>query len=196
MSDSYKHILDTFEAIRVECEGDIALPQICVNGDQSSGKSSLLNALTGIDFPVKPGICTRCPTLVECRRSDTVLYSIARGTDFQAIEQCNMETEILKRQKELVGGNKITKDPIRIRVHGPLQQDIDIVDLPGIIHNGSGTKETMELIQDHIRSTRTLILVVGEAKQDDELCTALKLAKARLKPSANPCECSVCACSV
>ncbi|KAF8176921.1 P-loop containing nucleoside triphosphate hydrolase protein, partial [Pholiota molesta] len=49
---------------------DIDLPQIAVIGSQSSGKSSLIESISGIKFPRASGTCTRCP--LECRlaRSD------------------------------------------------------------------------------------------------------------------------------
>lgn len=38
-------------------------------GDQSSGKSSLLEGLTGLPFPVASGLCTRYATQVVFRRA-------------------------------------------------------------------------------------------------------------------------------
>ncbi|KAF6746771.1 P-loop containing nucleoside triphosphate hydrolase protein [Ephemerocybe angulata] len=46
---------------------DIDLPQIAVIGSQSAGKSSLIEAISGITLPRAAGTCTRCPT--ECRLS-------------------------------------------------------------------------------------------------------------------------------
>lgn len=46
---------------------DIDLPQIAVIGNQSAGKSSLIEAISGITLPRAAGTCTRCPT--ECRLS-------------------------------------------------------------------------------------------------------------------------------
>ncbi len=46
---------------------NIQLPQIVVIGDQSSCKSSFLESLTRINFPVNSGICTRCPIIVNCK---------------------------------------------------------------------------------------------------------------------------------
>ncbi|KAF8340500.1 uncharacterized protein EI90DRAFT_2906014, partial [Cantharellus anzutake] len=40
------------------------LPQICVLGSQSAGKSSLIEAISGVPLPRASGTCTRCPT--EC----------------------------------------------------------------------------------------------------------------------------------
>lgn len=47
------------------------LPQICVVGDQSSGKSSVLKLITGVDFPVNAGTCTKCAIVVECKQDGT-----------------------------------------------------------------------------------------------------------------------------
>ncbi|KAF8504669.1 P-loop containing nucleoside triphosphate hydrolase protein [Russula emetica] len=45
---------------------DIPLPIIAVIGSQSSGKSSLIHATSGVPLPKAPGdACTRCP--IECR---------------------------------------------------------------------------------------------------------------------------------
>ncbi|KAJ7064090.1 P-loop containing nucleoside triphosphate hydrolase protein [Mycena amicta] len=44
---------------------DIDLPQIAVIGNQSAGKSSLIESISGISLPRAAGTCTRCPT--ECR---------------------------------------------------------------------------------------------------------------------------------
>ncbi|KAJ7215356.1 P-loop containing nucleoside triphosphate hydrolase protein [Mycena pura] len=48
---------------------DIDLPQIAVIGNQSAGKSSLIESISGITLPRAAGTCTRCPT--ECRLSRT-----------------------------------------------------------------------------------------------------------------------------
>ncbi|KAF5633382.1 RBTMx2 [Fusarium tjaetaba] len=47
----------------------LAIPQLVVAGEQSSGKSSLLRTLTDISFPVMAGIGTRFPIRVVSRRS-------------------------------------------------------------------------------------------------------------------------------
>ncbi|BCR91453.1 dynamin family protein [Aspergillus chevalieri] len=48
---------------------DISLPQLVVVGDQSSGKSSLLEGLTGLSFPVASELCTRFATQIVLRRA-------------------------------------------------------------------------------------------------------------------------------
>ncbi|KAF2201925.1 P-loop containing nucleoside triphosphate hydrolase protein [Delitschia confertaspora ATCC 74209] len=49
---------------------DIKLPKICVLGDQSAGKSSLIEAISGIRVPRSAGTCTRCPLFIKLASSD------------------------------------------------------------------------------------------------------------------------------
>ncbi len=51
--------------------GDLVdLPQLVVVGHQSSGKSSVLEGLTGIPFPRDKGLCTRFATQITFRRAN------------------------------------------------------------------------------------------------------------------------------
>lgn len=64
----------------------IDLPQLVVVGDQSSGKSSILEGLTKLTFPRDSGLCTRFATQVIFRRDRTlksreILASIIPSSD-------------------------------------------------------------------------------------------------------------------
>ena len=51
--NEYQNMLEIFQEIRNKVKNsNINLPQLCVIGDQSCGKSSLLESLTKIKFPV------------------------------------------------------------------------------------------------------------------------------------------------
>lgn len=50
----------------------VSLPQLVVIGDQSSGKSSVLEALTGLSFPRDSGLCTRFATQIIFRRDPSL----------------------------------------------------------------------------------------------------------------------------
>lgn len=64
----------------------ISLPQLVVVGDQSSGKSSVLEGLTRLPFPRDSGLCTRFATQIIFRRSKehpvrTITASVIPGPD-------------------------------------------------------------------------------------------------------------------
>ncbi|KAB8262777.1 P-loop containing nucleoside triphosphate hydrolase protein [Aspergillus pseudonomiae] len=48
----------------------IALPKICVIGDQSTGKSSLIEGMSEIKVPRSAGTCTRCPMEINLSESE------------------------------------------------------------------------------------------------------------------------------
>lgn len=55
----------------------INLPQLVVVGDQSSGKSSVLEGLTRLAFPRDSGLCTRYATQIIFRRTEDSLRKIS-----------------------------------------------------------------------------------------------------------------------
>uniref|UniRef100_A0A0W0FU61 P-loop containing nucleoside triphosphate hydrolase protein n=1 Tax=Moniliophthora roreri TaxID=221103 RepID=A0A0W0FU61_MONRR len=64
MLDSVNHLLDTGVQL------DIDVPLIAVIGNQSAGKSSLIEAISGITLPRASGTCTRCPTVCRLKNSN------------------------------------------------------------------------------------------------------------------------------
>ena len=58
--------LDLVDDLRkLGLQKDVPIPQIAVMGDQSSGKSSVLEAISGIPFPRGAGLVTRCATQIS-----------------------------------------------------------------------------------------------------------------------------------
>ncbi|XP_056107088.1 myxovirus (influenza virus) resistance G [Rhinichthys klamathensis goyatoka] len=72
----YIDLIDTLRSFGIQ--KDLALPTIAVIGDQSSGKSSVLEALSGVALPRGSGIVTRCP--LELR-----LKKVTGGVNWKAV---------------------------------------------------------------------------------------------------------------
>eukprot|EP00980_Cylindrotheca_fusiformis_P011603 scaffold2744_cov136-Cylindrotheca_fusiformis.AAC.20 len=49
----------------------VSLPMICVLGDTSSGKSSVLSSLIGLELPSASTLTTKCPVLVQLKQTTT-----------------------------------------------------------------------------------------------------------------------------
>ncbi|THU85106.1 hypothetical protein K435DRAFT_764484 [Dendrothele bispora CBS 962.96] len=70
LSDGRRRMLDLVNRLHMTgVQIDIDLPQIAVIGNQSAGKSSLIESISGITLPRAAGMCTRCPT--ECSMSNS-----------------------------------------------------------------------------------------------------------------------------
>ncbi|KAI3619394.1 hypothetical protein WG66_012775 [Moniliophthora roreri] len=61
-----KELLALVNQLRaVGAQSELDLPRITIIGNQSAGKSSVVEAISGINLPRDAGTCTRCP--IECR---------------------------------------------------------------------------------------------------------------------------------
>ena len=76
LSPDQAKILDLVDHLRQSGLGAVLkLPQLVVCGDQSSGKSSVLEAISQIPFPRKENLCTRFATEIILRHSTNVSVS-------------------------------------------------------------------------------------------------------------------------
>ncbi|KAK4551671.1 hypothetical protein LTR86_011002 [Recurvomyces mirabilis] len=83
-SDDHRQLLDVIDRLRSRgLSRYVDLPEIAVCGDQSSGKSSVLEAISGMSFPTKDNLCTRFATELVLRRdaNTKVEISIVAGQD-------------------------------------------------------------------------------------------------------------------
>ncbi|KAI1079139.1 P-loop containing nucleoside triphosphate hydrolase protein [Whalleya microplaca] len=137
----------------------IPLPQLIVVGDQSSGKSSVLEGLTGFSFPRAAGLCTRYATQITCCREPqkSVAVSIiprpdadetlkARLLQFQRgfVEMNNSELTKLFEEANTAMGIRMSMDDddpslaafsqdiLKIEISGPDQTHLTVIDVPGI----------------------------------------------------------------
>lgn len=143
MDRDIRPILDAIDDIRpyVKNVNDIAqmLPAIVVVGDQSSGKSSLLEALSGVELPRGAGICTRVPLELQLRSGDAfharLEYQKNPGegkTVKDHIPEDEVGQEINRATIDIAGGRKdICGTPIVLRIEGPRYNDLTLIDLPG-----------------------------------------------------------------
>src|SRR5437764_9960847 len=71
-SKDHRDLLDIIDKLRSKgISRYVDLPEIIVYGDQSAGKSSVLEAISGMAFPTKDNLCTRFATELVLRRDAT-----------------------------------------------------------------------------------------------------------------------------
>lgn len=143
MDRDIRPILDAIDEIRpyVKNVADLAnmLPAIVVVGDQSSGKSSLLESLSGVQLPRGAGICTRVPLELQLRSGlafrARLEYQKSPGEE-KTIRDNIAEKEVGRHINaatiDIAGSQKdICGTPIILRIEGPRYHDITLIDLPG-----------------------------------------------------------------
>ncbi|XP_010268466.1 PREDICTED: dynamin-related protein 3A-like isoform X2 [Nelumbo nucifera] len=172
----------------------INLPQVAVIGSQSSGKSSVLEALVGRDFlPRGSDICTRRPLVLQLehrpRRPNTdddrewgefLHLPEKRFYDFSAIRR-----EIQAETEREAGTNKGVSDKqIRLKISSPNVLNITLVDLPGMTKVPVGDQPSdieariRTMIMSYIKHETCVILAVSPANSDLATSDALQMARA------------------
>ncbi|XP_016116356.1 interferon-induced GTP-binding protein Mx3-like [Sinocyclocheilus grahami] len=189
LEESIRPYIDLIDTLRsVGIHKDLALPTIAVIGDQSSGKSSVLEALSGIALPRGSGIVTRCP--LELR-----LKKVAGGVNWKAVlsyrdkktefvDSSLVENYIEQAQNELAGkGVGICDELITLEVMSPDVCDLTLIDLPGIARVPvKGQPEDIEkqikrLIIKYIEKQETINMVVVPCNIDIATTEALIMAQ-------------------
>lgn len=168
----------------------IDLPQLIVCGDQSSGKSSVLEAVSGIRFPTKDNLCTRFATELILRRgpdtnaSVTIVPSADRTDSEKAtllkfqhdIVELDQFENLVNDAKEAMGldgdAKAFSNDILRVEVSGPTKPHLTLVDLPGLFQAGNRAQSdtdvqiVKDLVLSYMKRSRSIILAVVSAKND------------------------------
>lgn len=161
-------LLDKIDRLRELNVGSIiSLPQLIVVGDQSSGKSCVLESLTGFSFPRAAGLCTRYATQITCRRDPARSVSITiipqpeaneavkqRLRKFhRCLDEMNPQdlADILTEANQAMGIrsgagpsdvedddlNTFSEDILKIEINGPDQPGLTVIDVPGIFRTAT-----------------------------------------------------------
>ncbi|KAF8112357.1 hypothetical protein N665_0065s0125 [Sinapis alba] len=173
-------------------QSSIELPQVAVVGSQSSGKSSVLEALVGRDFlPRGNDICTRRPLVLQLLQtksksnggSDDEWGEFLHLPNNRIYDFAEIRREIEAETNRLVGENKGVSDKqIRLKIFSPNVLDITLVDLPGITKVPVGDQPTdieariRTMILSYIKQPSCLILAVTPANSDLANSDALQIA--------------------
>uniref|UniRef100_A0A4W4GTS8 Interferon-inducible Mx protein n=1 Tax=Electrophorus electricus TaxID=8005 RepID=A0A4W4GTS8_ELEEL len=179
-------LIDSLRSLGVE--KDLALPAIAVIGDQSSGKSSVLEALSGVALPRGSGIVTRCPLELKMKRSkeeDGWHGRLSFGDHEEDLDDpADVEKKIREAQDKIAGvGVGISDDLISLEVASANVPDLTLIDLPGIARVAvRGQPENIgdqikRLIRKFITKQETINLVVVPCNVDIATTEALKMAQ-------------------
>lgn len=162
----------------------ISLPRIAVLGEQSAGKSSLLESVCGLNFlPRGSGIVTRRPLELRMVRSQVAEPYFVFPKDFPE-KRFTKPEEIVATIEALTdkatnGTKAISDSPIVCSVYSASVPDLTLIDLPGITRNPvEGQPANIEeisknLVAKYCSEQNTMILCVIPANIDLSTSDAL-----------------------
>ena len=165
----------------------IKLPRIASLGTQSSGKSSVLESIVGLDFlPRGDGVVTRRPLELRlCHIQDGQPWAIfeeRKGEKFTDFNKVRETIEALT-DEVCVGEKNIVDKPIVLNVYSPTCPDLTLVDLPGVTRVPVGKQPknieeiTKKMAKRYCEDPLTIILCVIAANSDIATSDGLKMAK-------------------
>lgn len=164
----------------------LTLPSIVVIGSQSSGKSSVLEAIVGHEFlPKGSNMVTRRPielTLVntpngKSEYGEFPALGLGKITDFSQVQRTLTDLNLAVPDRDCV-----TDDPIQLSIYSPNVPDLSLIDLPGYIQV-AGHDQPPELKQkisdlcDKYIQSPNIILAISAADVDLANSTALRASR-------------------
>ena len=167
------------------------LPQIVVVGGQSSGKSSVLEAIVGRDFlPRGAGICTRRPLVLHLHGAPASEVASARflhkpKTVFSDFNEVRLEIERETDRSLQSKGHKkaVSAEPIMLSIRAAGAPSLTLVDMPGLTkvatadQPASTVADIETMAKKFIVSKNVVIVAVSAANADIATSDGVRVAK-------------------
>lgn len=200
LSGERKALLDAIDSLRKHGIGRfVDLPQIIVVGDQSSGKSSVLEAISRVRFPVKEGVCTRFATELVLRTDPQTRIHVQvqpaspSSLASYTFNETSFDKDDLRRITEeaktrlLRGKASFSEDVLRIEICSPDVPHLTLVDLPGFYHSededqtADGRDVVDRLVETYMARKNSIILAIVSARNQVVMQKVLSKVKAHDK---------------
>ena len=150
---SFTHI---FKGIfKQNIDDQFQIPKICVIGNTSSGKSSLLENITKTPiFPRNKTLCTKQPIHLTLKNNDIENYTLNKSPINKDDIRKTIEDEFLKNQT-------IVNQPIDVCISGKDLIDFEFIDFPGLCSHPPDLKElSISLIESHLKDNNIILCVI------------------------------------
>lgn len=183
-------LLEKIDGLRSLSIGLESIPPIVVVGDVSSGKSSVLQAITRLPFPVRSGGCTTLTIKMHLRKSPQrkiEVTALQNGSmrnipfDGDTLTKDDLARKFQEALSMISAPNRTFSETIyRVNISGPGLPNLTLIDLPGLSQNTApnlALSVAQKLATGYLQRKDTLILAVISAARPLAEQKALALAK-------------------
>ena len=150
---SFTHI---FRGIfKQNIDDQFQIPKICVIGNTSAGKSSLLENITKTPiFPRNKTLCTKQPIHLTLKNNDVENYTLNKISINKDDIRKTIEDEFLKNKT-------IVNQPIDVCISGKNLIDFEFIDFPGLCsHPPNFKKSSISLTESHLKDNNIILCVI------------------------------------
>lgn len=156
---------------------------------QSSGKSSVLEAVVGRDFlPRGTGIVTRRPLILQLVQTKAGAaeygeFVHAPGQKLNSFDAMREEIEAETHRHLQKCRKPVSPDPIQLTVYSPTVPNLTLVDMPGLTKIAidgqppSIVKDLEDMARAYVKGENSIILAVSPANADLATSDALRLSR-------------------
>ncbi|CCF59233.1 hypothetical protein KAFR_0G01990 [Kazachstania africana CBS 2517] len=164
----------------------LTLPSIVVIGSQSSGKSSVLEAIVGKEFlPKGSNMVTKRPielTLVNTPNSPEITADFPSQRLYNLKDFKEVRRILLELNMAIPSSEAVSDDPIQLTIKSSRVPDLSLVDLPGYIQIEAADqplelKSRIRQLCDKYLKEPNIILAISAADVDLANSSALRASK-------------------
>lgn len=180
--------LEKLRELTSHYEIKVSLPELVVVGAQSAGKTSVLQAIIGLEEPFLPsgdGIVTRVPLHLQLKSvrepGDAYVTFEHAGSKHFSLQEAR--EEIKRWTSEKCPGKDVRDEPLYMTIHKHGVVDLLLKDLPGLTEIAvDGQPQELpqtigDLVRKYTQQKDTIIVAVSPATADIATSAALKVAR-------------------
>ncbi|KAK1755551.1 interferon-induced GTP-binding protein Mx [Echria macrotheca] len=181
----YGELLDTVDVLHDSRLGQFLELQLVVVGHRSAGKSSVLQAISRVGFPIGSDICTRFATELFFRPSAETKFSVkiqneqAEAFHSSVFSSSDLPSIIDEAEKHMGlpvdKPHTLSDKVLRVEISGPDVPRVTLVDLPGLYgdrpttliepdQDTTGPAAAISISERYIAQQNSIIIVVVSAE--------------------------------
>ncbi|KAI3655991.1 hypothetical protein MP638_002014 [Amoeboaphelidium occidentale] len=179
-----RDILDITSAVNSLGYNDLSqtIPRVVVFGDQSSAKSSFVEALTGFQMPKADGETTTVAPIQIVTKNNHRFDFMATITLEKQREKVNsleklsdkiheFQLESLRAWKDSSAEREndgFSENPVSVEIQGKTVKDMVVTDMPGFVLTEANRKQIEDMMEKQLNNPASVLVATRECRETEE----------------------------